>query len=66
MKNLGRLNKNTTLFLLCDVQKIFEPIIYKMPAVINTSILMINTARIFDIPLVVTEHYNKVFGNTLP
>jgi hypothetical protein len=37
-----------------------------MPAVIDASKLMVNTAKILEIPLIVTEHYAKVFGSTLP
>lgn len=30
------INSKNTLFLLCDVQKLFEPKIYQMPGLINS------------------------------
>jgi len=33
---MGFIDKSKTIFLLCDVQKVFETRIYQMPALLNT------------------------------
>lgn len=54
-----------TIFLLCDVQQVFEKRIYNMPALLNSIQFLLKSARSLEIPILVTEHYRKAFGPTI-
>ena len=53
-------------FFLCDIQERFRPLIYQMPAVIQTGKLMTQISSTLNIPLIVSEQYPKAFGSTVP
>ena len=36
-----------TAFLLCDIQTVFQPLIFQFPSVVNTSLKMIKSAKVF-------------------
>lgn len=55
----------STLFI-CDVQEVFRPRIFNMPTVIQKTELVNNVCNIMGIPAVITEHYTKAFGHTVP
>jgi hypothetical protein len=61
-----RIDRNTSVLFLCDIQERFRPLIHQMDAVINRSILMNRAAATLEIPCIVTEQYSKVFGKTVP
>jgi len=60
----GRIALPSCAFFLCDVQERFRPLIYQMPAVIQTSSLMSRVSKELQIPLIVSEQYPKAFGST--
>ena len=65
MNRLGRLSPSTSLFFLCDIQKVFESLIFNMARVEQTAIFMSRTAALLDVPTIVTEHNKKAFGPIL-
>jgi nicotinamidase-related amidase len=62
---VGKLRPETTAFLLCDIQDRFRPLIWRGETVINTSRYLTSVAKALDIPVVVTQQYTKVFGDTV-
>jgi len=55
-KDLGLLVPENALFFACDVQERFRPLIKNMPSVIHVSQSLIKAAKIYNIPVIVTEH----------
>lgn len=62
---VGKLHPSTTALLLCDVQERFRPLIWKMESVVRTCQYMTSVADALDVPIVATQQYTKVFGDTL-
>ena len=62
---VGKLQASKTAILLCDVQERFRPLIHKMETVVQTCQYMTSVGDALDIPVVGTQQYTKVFGNTL-
>ena len=62
---VGKLRPESTAFLLCDIQERFRPLLYRGETVISTSQYMTSVAKALDIPVVITQQYTKVFGNTV-
>jgi len=63
---VGKLQSAHTALLLCDVQERFRPLIYRMETVVHTCRYMTSVATALDIPIVGTQQYTKVFGETVP
>jgi nicotinamidase-related amidase len=63
--NVGKLSPGRTVMLLCDMQERFRPLIWRMETVVNASRYMTGVASVLDIPVVATQQYTKVFGETL-
>lgn len=61
---IGKLHPAHSVLLLCDVQDRFRPLIYRMETVVNTCRYMTSVAGALDIPIVGTQQYTKVFGET--
>lgn len=61
-RRVVRMKPQDSLFLLCDIQQVFKPLIYKMDRLEQTSGYMTRLAKILDVPLIVTEHNKKAFG----
>eukprot|EP01139_Manchomonas_bermudensis_P011048 Amastigsp_a341904_42.p1 type:complete len:213 gc:universal Amastigsp_a341904_42:749-111(-) len=61
----GVLDSARTAFFLCDMQERFRNVIFEMPHMITVAGRMIAAAKAFDIPVIVTEQYPKVFGATV-
>jgi predicted N-formylglutamate amidohydrolase len=62
----GRLSRNKALLLVCDIQDKFAPKSYGNLGVVEASSMMTRVAKIFNIPVLITEHNKKVFGETVP
>lgn len=62
---VGKLRPETTAMLLVDIQERFRPLIYNSETVVQTARYMTSVAKALDIPLVVTQQYTKVFGETV-
>ena len=63
-RNLARINKNTTLFMMCDMQERFRTITQKYNEILQVSKKLAIASKILERPLIVTEHYKKVMGPT--
>lgn len=62
---VGKLHPSSSVILLCDVQERFRPLIFKMESVVRTCRYMTSVADALGIPVVATQQYTKVFGDTL-
>ncbi|KAL7489990.1 hypothetical protein ACHAW6_015695 [Cyclotella cf. meneghiniana] len=63
---VGKLCPENSVLLVCDVQELFRPLIYKMETVINTTKFMTSVAKELSLPIIATQQYTKVFGPTIP
>jgi len=63
---VGKLEPSKTCLLLCDMQERFQSLIWKMDTVVSTARYMTSVSKALEIPVVATQQYTKVFGNTLP
>lgn len=64
--SIGKLKPENTVFLLCDIQERFCPLIWRGETIIRTANYMTSVAKALDIPIVVTQQYTKAFGDTVP
>ena len=64
-KSIGKLRPENTVFLLCDIQERFRPITWRGETIVRTANYMTSVAKALDIPIVVTQQYTKVFGETV-
>ena len=61
--SVGVLDKaKGTVFMLCDVQTRFKPLIWQMDSVIHASNTLLAGAKAMGCPTVATEQYSKAFG----
>jgi nicotinamidase-related amidase len=63
---VGKLKPENTVFLLCDIQDRFRTLIHHGETVIRSAKYMTSVAQALDIPIVITQQYTKVFGETIP
>lgn len=61
-----RLERERTALLVVDVQEGFRPVIDGFDAVARKVAVLVQAARVLDIPVVVTEQYPKGLGPTVP
>lgn len=64
-RTVGKLRPETTAMLLVDIQERFRPLIFRSETVVQTAKYMTSVAKALDIPVVVTQQYTKVFGETV-
>jgi nicotinamidase-related amidase len=62
---VGKLNPESCAFLLCDIQDRFRPLMFNGETVISTSRYLTSVAKVLEIPVVITQQYSKVFGDTV-
>jgi len=63
-KKTSRLIRETSILLVCDIQSKFVPRVYGREGALEASSMMVRAAKVFGIPIVVTEHTVKVMGET--
>ncbi|XP_068621910.1 isochorismatase domain-containing protein 1-like isoform X2 [Battus philenor] len=61
---LGALEAQKTAFLLCDIQETFRPHIKHFEEVVKVANKMVAAAKLFKIPVYVSEQYPKGLGHT--
>ena len=61
---MNRLSKGKTVFLCCDIQTIFQPSIHCFAQIEKTAALLVQAAKIFTIPVIVSEQYPEKLGHT--
>eukprot|EP00537_Pseudo-nitzschia_pungens_P009660 CAMPEP_0172381270 /NCGR_PEP_ID=MMETSP1060-20121228/70858_1 /TAXON_ID=37318 /ORGANISM="Pseudo-nitzschia pungens, Strain cf. cingulata" /LENGTH=212 /DNA_ID=CAMNT_0013109037 /DNA_START=59 /DNA_END=697 /DNA_ORIENTATION=+ len=64
-RSIGKLRAEDTVFLLCDIQERFRPLTWRGETIIRTANYMTSVAKALDIPVVITQQYTKVFGETV-
>jgi len=60
------LKKEKTALLVIDLQEKLLPYVWRRDFVVENLGKMIGTARILDMPVIVTEHYPRGLGATVP
>ena len=63
---MNRLSKSKTVFLCCDIQSNFKSTIFRFSHVERMSSLLVQAAKILDVPVVVSEQYPEKLGHTVP
>jgi len=63
---VGKLKPESSLLMVCDIQTKFRPLIWRSETVINTTQYMTSVAKALNMPMVATQQYTKVFGDTVP
>mmetsp|Transcript_10465 Transcript_10465/g.21788 ORF Transcript_10465/g.21788 Transcript_10465/m.21788 type:complete len:251 (+) Transcript_10465:73-825(+) len=64
-RSIGKLKPENTVFLLCDIQERFRPLIWRGETIVRTANYMTSVAKALDIPVVITQQYTKAFGETV-
>eukprot|EP00116_Pleurobrachia_bachei_P004790 sb/3465052/ len=62
--SIGRIIASRTAMFCCDMQDKFRPSIQHFPAILSNANRLLESAKILDVPLVVTEQYPKGLGST--
>jgi len=62
---IGKLQPQSSVFLLCDIQERFRPLIWRGETIVNTARYMTSVAKALGIPVLITQQYTKVFGETV-
>ena len=65
MASVGKLNLETTVFVLVDVQDAFKPVIYEFDRVVENSNKLLKGAEILGVKVIATEQYPKGLGKTV-
>jgi nicotinamidase-related amidase len=65
VRAVGKVKPETSALLLIDVQERFRSLIWKCETVIQTCRYMTSVAKELKIPIVVSQQYTKVFGETV-
>lgn len=63
---VGKLNPESSLLMICDIQTKFRPLIFRGETVVQTAQYMTGVAKALNIPMLSTQQYTKVFGPTVP
>ncbi|KAA0153592.1 hypothetical protein FNF27_07611 [Cafeteria roenbergensis] len=53
------------VFLACDMQTRFVPLIFEMESVVRSAVTLCDTAQILGHPIIFTEQYPKAFKHTV-
>ena len=65
MASVGKLNPETTVFVLVDVQDAFKPVIYEFNRVVENSNKLLKAADILGVKVIATEQYPQGLGRTV-
>ncbi|KAL5006806.1 hypothetical protein ScPMuIL_015612 [Solemya velum] len=65
LRQLGNLQANKTVFFLCDMQERFRPAIHCFVEILEVVGRLVQTSKILNIPMIVTEQYPKGLGSTV-
>lgn len=66
VRAVGKLRPESSCLLLVDMQERFKNLIYEFETVAQTCRYMTSVSKALDIPIVATQQYTKVFGETVP
>jgi isochorismate hydrolase len=62
---MKRISRGRTVFLCCDIQSIFQQTIHCFNHVEKTASMLVQAAKLFEIPVVVSEQYPEKLGQTV-
>lgn len=65
MSTLGKIAPDTTAFFLCDMQEKFRPAIRYFGEILHTAKKLVQTSKLLNVPLLVTEQYPTGLGSTV-
>ncbi|CAN7988292.1 unnamed protein product [Ixodes hexagonus] len=65
MSKLGKISADTTAFFLCDMQEKFRPVIRYFAEVLAAASQLVETSKLLNVPLIVTEQYPQGLGSTV-
>lgn len=60
------LNKDDTVLLIIDIQERLVPVMETKEQVIDNTVILIETSKEMNIPVIITEQYPKGLGSTIP
>ncbi|XP_040280313.1 isochorismatase domain-containing protein 2 [Bufo bufo] len=66
VSRLGRLGQRSSVLFLCDMQEKFRNNVTFFNQIVSVAARVLQTAKILEIPVVVTEQYPKGLGLTVP
>ena len=61
-----RLERGRSVLVVVDVQEAFRPAVIDFSRVVQNVAVLVQGARVLDIPVLVTEQYPKGLGRTVP
>lgn len=61
-----RLEKHRLVLAVIDIQERFRDLIHGLPMVLKGSARLIRAFKELDLPILLTEHYSRAFGPTMP
>ncbi|KAM4014979.1 isochorismatase domain-containing protein 2 isoform 2-T5 [Anomaloglossus baeobatrachus] len=66
LSRLGKLGQHSSVLFLCDMQEKFRHNISFFNQIVSVSARILQTAKILEIPVVITEQYPRGLGLTVP
>ncbi|XP_073408235.1 isochorismatase domain-containing protein 2 [Dendrobates tinctorius] len=66
LSRIGKLGQHSSVLFLCDMQEKFRHNISFFNQIVSVSARILQTAKILEIPVVVTEQYPRGLGLTVP
>ncbi|GAB1291506.1 Isochorismatase domain-containing protein 2B [Apodemus speciosus] len=64
--SLGRILPESSILFLCDMQEKLRDKVLYFPQIVSMAARMLKAARLLDVPVLLTEHYPKGLGPTVP
>lgn len=65
-QGIGKLQVDSTALFVCDIQKVFAPLIHEFPSLVANTNTLINATRDMGMrPAVITEQVPRTFGSTV-
>ncbi len=65
MRHEHLLDSKKALLMVIDIQDAFTPYIYEMDRVVERTRIMIEAAKLLELPVLVTEQYPRALGSTV-
>ncbi|XP_075696118.1 isochorismatase domain-containing protein 2 isoform X2 [Rhinoderma darwinii] len=66
LSRLGKLGQQSSVLFLCDMQEKFRHNVAFFNQIVSVAARLLQTAKILEIPVIVTEQYPKGLGLTVP
>jgi nicotinamidase-related amidase len=61
-----RLEKHRLVLVVIDIQERFRDLIYGLPTVLKGTSRLVRACKELDLPILLTEHYSRGLGATMP